>query len=211
MYTPAHFEEDRPEVLADAMREFQFACLVTAGEQSLQGTHLPMVVKEDSDGLVLEGHVARPNPHWKLSNSALPTMAIFQGPQAYVHPGWYPSKKEHQKVVPTWNYIVVHAHGHLEAIEDEAWLLGHLERLTRQNEWSRPESWAITDAPEKFIKNLTCAIVGLRMKVDRLEGIWKLSQNKKEGDRQGSLNGLSSEENPNSQAIASAMRRYQDA
>ncbi len=210
MYTPTHFEEDRSEVLADAMREFQFACLVTAGEQSLQGTHLPMVVKEDADGFVLEGHVARPNPHWTLSNSALPTMAIFQGPQAYVHPGWYPSKKEHQKVVPTWNYIVVHAHGQLEAIEDEAWLLDHLERLTRQNEWSRPESWAITDAPEKFIKNLTRAIVGLRMKIDRLEGVWKLNQHKNEGDQLGTLNGLSLEADQNAQAIASAMRQYQN-
>jgi transcriptional regulator len=133
MYVPRQFREERPEILARAVRDIQLAALVTPGPEELHVTHLPMVLKEGGDGAwTLESHVARPNPHWRTAGAGAASVAIFQGPQSYVSPSWYATKREHGKVVPTWNYIAVHAHGMLEAVEDQAWLLAHLETLPAQ-------------------------------------------------------------------------------
>lgn len=184
MYAASHFREERPGVLIAAAREIGFALVVT---RDLQASHLPIFVSEEETGLVLEAHVARPNPLWRAEG---PAMAVFQGPQAYVSPGWYPTKNEHGKAVPTWNYAVVHFHGQLEAIDDEGWLLGHLDRLSRANEAFRPEPWTIHEAPEGYIEGLTKAIVGLRLRVERMEGSWKMSQNQPEVNRLGVVEGL---------------------
>lgn len=192
MYRPEHFIEDRPDVLAAAMRDIQFAALVTPAEGGIEVTHVPVVVRGDAEasaGMVLESHVARANPHWKAARIAA-SVAIFQGPQAYVSPSWYPSKQEHGKVVPTWTYVTVHAHGRLEAVRDAGWLRRHLDELTRQNESGRDQPWHVTDAPARFIDTLARGIVGLRLVVDRLEGAWKVNQHKSEGDRLGTARGL---------------------
>ena len=133
MYVPRQFRETRPEVLAETIRTIQFAALVTTVPGDLQVSHVPMVLKEQGVDWVLETHVARPNPHWELARSGS-SVAVFQGPQAYVSPSWYATKREHGKVVPTWNYVAVHAHGMLDVVEDPDWLLAHLDDLTDANE-----------------------------------------------------------------------------
>lgn len=192
MYLPEHFSEQRRDVLTTTMRDIQFSALITPTADNIEVTHVPVVVHHDieTDQITLETHVARPNPHWRAVTEPQPSVAIFQGPHSYVTPEWYPSKKEHGKVVPTWAYITVHAHGQLTAIQDDEWLANHLNELTRQNEANRDVPWEVTDAPEKFIGALSRGIVGLRLTVDRLEGKWKVNQNRPEADRKGTADGL---------------------
>lgn len=148
-----------------------------------------LVIEGPKGAMVLEGHVSRANPLWKLS-SETPALAIFQGPQAYIHPGWYPTKKRDQRAVPTWNYIAIHAHGLLTAIEDKSWLTRHLEELTARNEDNRPEPWSIPDAPEDFISALMKGIVGVRLEIDKIEGNWKMAQKQSLENRLGAAHGL---------------------
>ena len=176
MYIPDHFREDRPEVLHDAMRGIGFATLVTTG---LEANHLPMLF---ADG-VLRGHVARANPVWKAGDGE--ALAIFLGPHGYVSPNWYPSKAEHGKQVPTWNYIAVHARGVVTVHDDPAWLRGHLEKLTATHEAARPAPWKVSDAPETYIAAQLKGIVGISLRITALEGNWKLSQNKADADFEG--------------------------
>lgn len=190
MYRPEQFAEDRQDVLAGAMRDIQFAALVTPHAGGIEVTHVPMVVRHEDGRIVLEGHVARPNRHWKIAAEAPGSVAIFQGPQAYVSPSFYPSKQEHGKVVPTWTYITVHAHGRLESVQDGEWLRRHLNDLTEANESSRDAPWKVADAPESYLAGLSRGIVGLRLVVERLEGAWKLNQHKSEPDRMGTAGGL---------------------
>ncbi len=209
MYIPQQFREERRDVLVTAMRDIQFAAIVTPGPDGLCATHAPVVVREEGDRLLLEFHVARGNPHWQLAGAQ--SMVIFQGPQAYIHPGWYASKAEHGRVVPTWTYVMVHAHGRLETIETPAELLAHLVALTDRNEAGRTVPWAVSDAPEKYIDGMTRAIVGLRVTVERLEGSWKLNQHKSDGDRRGVQSGLATEADENSQSISTLMRDLEQA
>ncbi|HET7412130.1 MAG TPA: FMN-binding negative transcriptional regulator, partial [Pararhizobium sp.] len=153
----------------------------------------------------------RGNAHWRAADGASETLAIFQGPHAYVSPSWYASKKEHGKVVPTWNYVVVHARGRLEAFDDADAVLAHVTRLTAQEEAGRAEPWAVSDAPADYLETMRKAIVGMRMTVDRLEGSWKLIQHKPEQDRLGAMAGLSEEATDNAQAIAAFMRAAEEA
>lgn len=182
MYRPEKFVEDRRDVLIGAIRSIQLAAIVTPTAAGIEVTHAPMVARAgDGSGpgaaeLELESHFARANPHWKAVVEGAPSVAIFQGPHAYVSPTWYPSKREHGKVVPTWTYIVVHAHGRFEAVEDGDWLRRHLDDLTAANEAARAEPWQVADAPERYIETLSRGIVGLRLRVDRLEGAWKINQ-----------------------------------
>src|SRR2546421_2680053 len=159
LYIPQHFQEERPDVLAGAIRDIQFALLVTARDGAYQASHLPMVLKQVDSALRLEAHVAGANGHWKALAGNPASLAVFQGPQTYISPSWYETKRQHGKVVPTWNYVVVHAHGFLEAIEDRDWLLAHLADLVAANESRREQPWAISDAPAEFINGMTRAIV----------------------------------------------------
>jgi transcriptional regulator len=206
LYIPQHFQEERPDVLARAIRDIQFALLVTAVGGDYHASHVPMVLKHADGALALEGHVARPNRHWTVLARKPASLAVFQGPQAYVSPSWYESKREHGKVVPTWNYVVVHAHGPLEIVEDVDWLLAHLEDLVVANEGGREEPWAISDAPADFINAMTRGIVGLRLTVDRLEGKWKMIQNRSQADRLGTIGALSASTEPKDRAVAEIMR-----
>ncbi len=204
MYVPQQFREERRDVLVTAIRDIQLAAIATPDGADLCATHAPVVVREAGDALFLEFHVARQNPHWKLTGTK--SLAIFQGPQAYIHPGWYESKAEHGRVVPTWAYVMVHAHGTLAAMETEAELLAHLTQLTDRNEAGREKPWAVSDAPAKYIGGMQRGIVGLRMTVERLEGSWKLNQHKSDGDRQGVQSGLAYQTDPEAQAISALMR-----
>lgn len=207
MYVPRQYVEDRPEILAEAIRDIRLAALVTASPDGLHVSHLPLMLKAEADGAwVLEGHVARPNPHWTM---AAPSVAIFQGPHAYISPSWYASKREHGRVVPTWNYIAVHAHGTLEAVEDEAWLRAHLDDMARANEAGREHPWAVSDAPASYLAGMLRAIVGIRLRVTHVEGAWKMIQHRSDPDRLGAIAGLEGE--PQGQAVAAVMRNLETA
>ncbi len=185
MYVPDNFREDRPDVLHDAMRRIGFATLVTQG---LDANHLPMLLDAKAERSVLRGHVARANPVWK--SGAGESLAIFLGPHAYVSPNWYPSKAETGKAVPTWNYITVHARGTIAWIQDGDWLRAHVGALSATHETGRENPWAITDAPASYVDGLLRAIVGFELTVTKLEGKWKLSQNREAADRAGVSEGL---------------------
>ncbi len=208
MYVPRQFREERRDVLVDAMREIQLATLVSAHPGGIEATHLPTLLVEEADGrLAIECHVARGNPHWKAAADATATIAIFQGPHAYVHPGWYAGKAEHGKVVPTWNYVAIHAHGRLETFDDAEEIGRHVARLTERNEALRDDPWSVADAPPDYIASMKKAIVGMRLGVERLEGSWKLIQHKPEADRLGAIAGLSGEADGNASAVAALMRQ----
>ena len=168
------------------MRAHPFAILVTHGADGMVATHLPTVLKATGAALGrIECHVARPNPQWRTFAPDTDALMIFQGPEAYIRPGWYPSKAEHAKVVPTWNYAAVHAYGRLEVVQDQAWLLAHVSELSRQQEAPYAAPWSTADAPETFIGALARGIVGLKLAITRLEGKAKMSQNREPRDRAG--------------------------
>lgn len=179
MYLPQAFEERRVEVLHAFIRAHPLGALVTVGAGGLNANHVPFVV--DPEPLpfgTLRAHVARGNAAWRELANAPDTLVIFQGPHAYVSPSWYPAKQEHGKVVPTWNYVVVHAYGAVKVIHDAAWLRDLVTSLTRLHEAGRAEPWSVSDAPDAFVTQQLRAIVGIEIPVARLLGKWKASQNR---------------------------------
>ena len=190
MYLPAHFEEARSEVLHALMREHPFATLITQGDEGLTANHLPLhLATEIAPGGALQGHVARANPLWQQSQDT-EVLVIFHGPQAYVTPSWYATKREHGKAVPTWNYVVVHARGRLRTIEDPAWLRRQLETLVARHEAGLAEPWQIADAPADYIDKMIAAVVGIEIAITGLKGKWKISQNQPAVNRAGVVAGL---------------------
>ena len=201
MYIPRTNVEERPEVLAAFMRAHPLATLVSTGPGcELWATHLP-VVYDATRGPhgTIEGHVARANPHHELvraaaqpESAARESLVIFTGPDAYITPEWYPGKAEHGREVPTWNYIAVHAYGALELHDEPEWLLAHVTRLSEQSETSRGSSWSPSDAPADYVARELRAIVGFELRVTRLEGRWKMSQNRTPEEIDGVVDGLRS-------------------
>jgi transcriptional regulator len=190
MYQPKHFVQADPAALQALMREHPLASLVHGTGDTLTADHLPLEYIADAGRHgTLRGHVARANPLWR-SSAGQPVLAIFQGPQAYISPSWYPSKAINHKVVPTWNYTVVHAHGRLHPIEDAAWLHGFVSHLTGQHEAARAEPWAVSDAPDDYVQQLLRAIVGIEIELTSLVGKWKVSQNHTDANRAGAAAGL---------------------
>jgi transcriptional regulator len=190
MYLPPHFEQRDPAALRALMREHPLAALVSLGEGGLTADHVPLEFDATAgEHGTLFGHVARANPLWRVA-AGVPVMAVFSGPQAYVSPSWYPSKAATHKVVPTWNYTVVHAHGVMEAVEDAPWLRALVGRLTDHHETARAAPWSVDDAPPDYVQPMLRAIVGIRIPVTRLVGKWKVSQNRSEADRLGVADGL---------------------
>ena len=176
---------------------------VVPGADGLVANHLPFLLDRSRGPFgTLLGHVSRANPVWRQLDASAPSVVMFQGPQAYITPGWYPGKAEHGQVVPTWNYAVAHAHGIARAIDDEAWLLDLLARLTAANEAGQPVPWQTTDAPEAFIRKLARAVVGIEIPIDRLEGKLKASQDEALQDRQGTVQGLAAVGSENASAMA---------
>jgi transcriptional regulator len=188
MYTPKHFSAPGEAALLDLIRAYPFATLVTTGVSGLEVNHLPLYL--ESNG-VLSGHLARANSLWQQVQNLTEVMAIFHGPHAYVTPAWYPTKAQTGMVVPTWNYVVVHARGKLRVIEDANWLRAHLTVLTAQQEAVFEQPWRLEDAPAGFIDKLMQAVVGIEIEVTELTGKWKLSQNQPPENQVGVLQGLS--------------------
>jgi transcriptional regulator len=212
MYVPKQFQEHRIEVLTDAVRTIQLACVVTHHDGAYHASHIPMFLRADKDSTwLLEAHVARGNPHWAALAQPVHSIAIFQGPHGYVSPGWYASKREHGKVVPTWNYIAVHAEGMLESIQDQAWLADHLHDLTSANEAGRKDAWAVSDAPADYIAGQRRGIVGIRMRVTRLQGAWKMIQHRSDADRGGVVRGMEETGLAGAGCVAAVMRGLEKA
>jgi transcriptional regulator len=190
MYQPDHFRVEDVVEMHALMRARPFAALVSAGSSGLYASHLPTVLKDEGTYGVIECHLARANPHWRDLAEGGEALMIFQGADGYITPNWYPSKAEHGKVVPTWNYAVVHAYGRPQVMNDQGWLLRHVGELTAQQERTEARPWAVTDAPDRYIEVMLRGIVGFRFAITRLEGKWKMSQNREQHDRAGVVDGL---------------------
>jgi transcriptional regulator len=208
MYLPDHFAESRVDVLRQLIHEHPLAALVTLNAQELNANHIPF--EHDAEPApfgTLRGHVARANPVWRDYSRDIEALVIFQGAQHYITPSWYPSKQETGKVVPTFNYIVVHAYGALRVIEDRAWLRGLVERLTNRHEAPRAIPWQVTDAPSDYIEKMLGAIVGIEIPLTRLVGKWKVSQNQPAANRDGVIKGLDELPNTDATAMANLIRQ----
>ena len=197
MYQPPAFREGRVAALHALMRAHPFATLVISGAAGIEANHLPLLLNEGgSERGRLSGHFAKPNPLLRAvqqAAGALPVLAIFHGPAHYISPGWYPSKSNGGKVVPTWNYTVVHAHGVLRPMQGGETLRAHLDALSAAQEAGRSPPWSPADAPADFIAKMMKGIVGFDIEIDRLEGKFKLGQNRSAEDRAGAVRGLSGE------------------
>jgi transcriptional regulator len=202
MYVPPAFKDDDLDSIRSIIRDARLASLVTATAEGPIATPLPFFL-EESEGEygTLYGHLARANPQWKLPPVG-EALAIFNGPEAYVTPSWYATKQETGKVVPTWNYIAVHAYGTVEFFQEPERLLDVVTRLTRKYEEMRAKPWAVSDAPADFIASQLRGIVGIRIPVSRFEGKRKMSQNRPEADRIGVVAGLAASENPQDREVA---------
>lgn len=186
MYLPAHFDEPRLEELQRLIAEHPLGVLVTHGEGGLDANHLPFELDPAAGAQgSLRAHVARANPVWKQLESGAQVLVVFRAEHAYISPGWYPSKREFHKQVPTWNYRVVHAHGKITVRDDERFVRGLVARLTRKHEASQPAPWTMGDAPTDYIDAMLKAIVGIEVEISRLVGKFKLSQNREFRDRLG--------------------------
>ena len=214
MYLPSHFEESRPEMLHALLRAHPLGLLLTqslaadeTGFQPLQADAIPFLLdtsraagEPGSQHGTLVAHVARANPLWKNARGDAQSVVIFQGPQAYVSPAWYPTKAETGKVVPTWNYVMVEVRGRLRVMDDAAWVHRLVSRLTDRHEAKRAAmeaevglkvaAWKVTDAPNDYIATMQRAIVGIEMDIDSIKGKWKVSQNRNVADRFGVATGL---------------------
>ena len=192
MYVPNAFKEERISILQDAIRRAGLATLVCLTDDGLIASHVPLLLDPEPGPYgTLLGHLARQNPQSRGANGE--AMAIFLGPGAYITPSWYATKRETGKVVPTWNYVAIHAYGPLEFIDDPVHVREHVARLTDRHEQGRPVPWKVSDAPEDFITNQLSSIIGFRLTIKRIEGKWKMSQNRRAEDRAGAATGLEME------------------
>jgi transcriptional regulator len=208
MYLPSHFEEKRAEVLHAALLAHPLGLLITQGHDgALDANPIPFILDVDADGMrVLRGHVARANPLWREARGDVESLIVFQGPQAYVSPGWYATKAETGKVVPTWNYVMVQARGPLCVRDDAAWLHAFVTRLTDTHEAPRAAPWAVSDAPADYIATMLRAIVGIEIPVASLTGKWKVSQNRSAADREGVARGLAEQGTADVAAMAKLVK-----
>lgn len=196
MYLSRHFRETRREVIDDFMRAHPFASVVANAQDGLAGNHLPL---ELGDG-VLRGHIARGNELGKLDGA--PVLVMFHGPDAYISPNWYPSKHEHGREVPTWNYAAVHVHGHLRVIDDASWMRAFLHALTTRHEMDERRPWSIDDAPVDYIEKMSRAVLGIEIPIERIDAKFKLDQRDTEANRRGEIDGLRQRRRTHDVAVA---------
>jgi transcriptional regulator len=190
MYQPSAFREDRLETLHELIRAHPLATLITSGSGGLIANLVPFILVDSGDKGTLRAHIAKANDQVAELRAGAETLVVFHGPEAYITPSWYPSKKEHGRVVPTWNYVVVQARGTPHVIDDAAWLRVQIEALTLSQEGRRSEPWKVTDAPQEFVENQIKAIIGIEIPILSIEGKWKVSQNRSDADHRGVYEGL---------------------
>jgi len=203
MFKPPMFVEEREELIHNLIRSNSFGTLICMVDGELAADHLPLLFKPElGEKGVLHAHISKGNPLWTKHQGGQEVMVIFQGTHHYISPSWYASKAEHEKVVPTWNYAVVHVHGTIKIIEDHDWLLNHINEQTDKNEQHYDTPWKVSDAPEKFINGQLKGIVGVEIEITRFDGKWKMSQNKNAADKKGVVKGLSDESNENAKKMS---------
>lgn len=206
MYIPKKFKQENIEELVALIQEYSFATLVVHSEQGIEAIHLPVLLEQQGEAFVLKAHIAKANDVWKRVQNGDDVLVIFNGPNCYVSPNHYPTKAEHGKAVPTWNYAVVHVKGEISFIHDSDWILSIVDELTSKHEAGSSAPWSIADAPAEFIDKMLSAVVGINIDVASIVGKWKLSQNQPEINQQGVIQGLSSIDDPVSQRIATMVR-----
>jgi transcriptional regulator len=208
MYNPAHFVEDREDMLQAFIQQHPFALLITCGTEQPEASHVPIMFHPESGPRgALRCHLARANPQWKSIVDSSPVLAVFTGAEHYITPGWYSSTREHGKVVPTWNYVAVHVRGTARLMETPQELLGHLKDLTNRNEQPFEKPWTVESAPPEYIQALMNAIVGIEVTISSIQGKWKASQNRTRTDREGVVAGLIELDTPESLAMAEIVKK----
>ncbi|MBK8336258.1 MAG: FMN-binding negative transcriptional regulator [Sterolibacteriaceae bacterium] len=209
MYLPRHFKESRTDVLHELIVAHPFATLVTLTPHGLEANAIPLHLRHEGGAFgTLVGHVARANPMWGRFDPAVEALAVFQGPQAYISPSWYATKRQTGKVVPTWNYVIVQARGPLRIRDDANWIDTLLHELTTRHEAARPAPWSVDDAPREYTEALMRAVVGIEIPIVRLAGKWKVSQNQPAANRAGVVAGLGERAAPDDIAMAALVRQY---
>jgi transcriptional regulator len=208
MYLPKYHALTDVGAMQMHIAQHPLGAWVCTADGGLVANHIPFFLDKSHGSLGrLLGHVSRANPVWRQLDKGAPSVVMFMGPQTYITPAWYPGKQAHGKVVPTWNYVTVHAHGVARAIEDPAWILSMLTRLTDAQESSRDEPWQVNDAPTDYVQQKLRAIVGIELRIDRLEGRLKVSQDEDLADRLGTVEGLMQETDTQARAIANLVQR----
>ncbi|HEY8599073.1 MAG TPA: FMN-binding negative transcriptional regulator [Thermomicrobiales bacterium] len=209
MYLPAHFAEERDETIGRLIADYPLGTLVTLGSEGLSANHIPFLFDSEAGphGTV-RGHVARGNAVWHDHVPEHEALVIFQGPQAYISPNWYPTKQDEHRVVPTYNYAVVHAYGELIIHDDEKWLRAFLGRLTKRMESPQERPWKMGDAPQEYLATMVRGIVGIEIVLSRLVGKWKVSQNRLPVDREGAAAGLRAAGGAEQAAMAALIAEY---
>lgn len=206
LYIPPAFRETNPAVLQAEIRRIGFCSLTTAGTDGPLISHLPVILDSSIGPLgQLRCHVARANPQWRDSDLSKSALAVFMGPDAYISPSWYPSKQEHGKAVPTWNYVAICARGRLEIVTDRDALMAHVTELSELREAAFPEPWQVADAPADYMDKQLRAIVGFRLTIEALEGKIKLSQNRSEADRASVAETLTASSDPKAHDVGAMM------
>jgi transcriptional regulator len=202
VYLPAAFTEARPETLVEHIERYDFGLLVSHGSAGLVASHIPFLIERDGERLHLQGHLARPNPQVADLARGGEVLAISHGPHAYISPNWYASGPS----VPTWNYVDVHAYGTVQLVEDDDWLRRLLVRLSERHEARNPEAWRMQELPDAYINTMLKGIIGLDIAVARLEGKYKLSQNRPATDRPGVIAALEAQSDQDAREVARLMR-----
>jgi len=209
MYVPAHFAENDPDALGALVAAHPLGTWVTWADGEILVNHVPFLLeRERGTHGTLVGHVARANPVWQRCSPTVPSVVVFQGADAYISPSWYPSKQAHGKVVPTWNYALVHAHGIPRTIEDRAWLHALVTRLTDTHEAKQSAPWQVADAPAEYVDSMLAAIVGIEIPVTALVGKWKVSQNRAAADMQGVAAGLRARDDAGAADMAALVQMH---
>ncbi|QRX81251.1 FMN-binding negative transcriptional regulator [Glaciimonas sp. PAMC28666] len=207
MYLPKHFAEPGVDVMHNLMRAHPLSTLITMTAEGIEANHIPLLLSAQPGPFgTLHGHVARANPLWRDHQKDSEVLAVFSGPNAYISPNWYATKKEHGKVVPTWNYAVTHAYGTLRVIDDAVWLRAHLTALTAHHEANLPQPWAVEDAPYDYTEKMITAVVGIEITITRLIGKWKVSQNQPANNRETVIQVLNTSGDAQAACMAALIR-----
>tara|TARA_R110001592_G_scaffold363017_1_gene679318 strand:- start:1657 stop:2274 length:618 start_codon:yes stop_codon:yes gene_type:complete len=205
MHIPSKFKQKDESQLKDIICEYPFATLITQSESGMEATHFPVILNSVDGTDVIHAHIAKANKIWETVKEGSEILLIFNGPNCYISPNYYPTKKESGKAVPTWNYVVVHVKGQISFVHDKEWIYNMIDSLTNIHESNQEIPWSISDAPEAFINKMLPAIVGIEISIDSIEGQWKLSQNQPEVNKSGVVKGLDKHESVVSMLVKQQM------
>ncbi|WP_085298748.1 FMN-binding negative transcriptional regulator [Cognaticolwellia mytili] len=210
MYIPNKFKQSDAAALKTLMVDYPFATLIGTSELGLEVNHIPLMFKQVDGKDKLQGHIAKANPLWKSIADKAEVLVVFNGPNCYISPNFYPTKMATGKAVPTWNYVAVHVKGHISFVHDNTWNLNLLDRLTTHHEALQPKPWSIEDAPKQYIAKMLPAVVGIDIDITSITGKWKVSQNQPTINKQGIFNALSGENESHALKIAEFLKSYME-